>query len=272
MSIHKVRYPRIIISSILRTRPKRLTQWNYSVLVWDAGKAYKFQTWPEDRGYTVSSSGRNNVRSSFNFRSFFLNWLHIIPCDQYAWPITFAWLRNSSVHEGTLDERLGLSSSVPCCWVQLFIRFLFFQCSLLLSSVVYTFLVLPVFLVAEFSCLYVSCIAWQLYRLLALIIAHYEERWCLTGGSGRRQEAASEFTLHSRSGDASVIAITRRCRGWTALVSARVKIQLKRKACSEFVQRIRGSKNFSDKWPDDRRRQLGQVKQRLWPCPKWLAH
>ena len=132
----------------------------------------------------------------------------------------------------------------------------FFQCSLLLRSVV----------------LYVSCIAWQLYRLLALIIAHYEERWCLTGGSGRRQEAASEFTLHSRSGDASVIAITRRCRGWTALVSARVKIQLKRKACSEFVQRIRGSKNFSDKWPDDRRRQLGQVKQRLWPCPKWLAH
>ena len=68
-------------------------------------------------------SGRNNVRSSVNFRSFFLNWPHI-PCDQYGWPITFAWLHNSSVHEGALDERLGLSSSVPCCWVQLFYTFL----------------------------------------------------------------------------------------------------------------------------------------------------
>ena len=61
----------------------------------------------------------------------------------------------------------------------------------------------------------------------------------------------------------SLIAITRQCRGWTALVSTRVKSQLKCKACSEFVERIRGSKNFSDGWPDDSRRQLGQFKQRL---------
>ena len=35
-----------------------------------------------------------------------------------------------------------------------------------------------------------------------------------------------------------------------------MKSQLKCKAGSEFVERIRGSKNFSDKWHDDRRRQL----------------
>ena len=86
----------------------------------------------------------------------------------------------------------------------------FFQCSLLLSSVV----------------LYVSRIAWQLNGLPELKIvrksfANREERQCLTGGSGRRQEAASEFTLHSRSDDVSSIVITRRCRGWTAPVSIR---------------------------------------------------
>ena len=59
---------------------------------------------------------------------------------------------------------------------------------------------LPVFLVAEFSCLYVSRIAWQLYGLLALkivrkLFVNRKERRCLTGGSGRRQEAASQFTL-----------------------------------------------------------------------------
>ena len=48
--------PRIIISGLLCTRPKRPTQWNYSVLVWDAGKPYRVQTWPEDRGYTVCSN------------------------------------------------------------------------------------------------------------------------------------------------------------------------------------------------------------------------
>ena len=59
---------------------------------------------------------------------------------------------------------------------------------------------LPVFLVAEFICLYVSRIAWQLYGLLALkivrkLFVNHKERRCLTGGSGRRQEVASQFTL-----------------------------------------------------------------------------
>ena len=43
---------------------------------------------------------------------------------------------------------------------------------------------LPVFLVTELSCLYVSRIAWQIYGVLALIIVHYEERRGLTGVSG----------------------------------------------------------------------------------------
>ena len=98
---------------------------------------------------------------------------------------------------------------------------------------------------------------WQIYGLLALIMIHYEERRCLTVAKKRR------VSLHYRSGDASLIATTRRCCTWTALVSTRVKSQLKSKVCSEFVEGIHGSKKFSDKWPDDRRRQLGQVKQRL---------
>ena len=54
-------------------------------------------------------------------------------------------------------------------------------------------------------------------------------------------------------------------------MSTRVKSQLKSKACSEFVEGIHGSKKFSDKWPDDRRRQLGQVKQRFVTMSKVIS-
>ena len=72
----------IIISGLLRIQPKWPTQWNYSVLVWDAGKPYRFQTWPEDRGYTVYSNNAiicNCVNWRFHTSFVFNPYVYIAP-------------------------------------------------------------------------------------------------------------------------------------------------------------------------------------------------
>ena len=86
-------WPRIIICRILRTRAKWLRQWNYLILVWDTGKPSRFQTWPEDRGYTVCwcNDAIECDSVTWQFRVSFVSYPYVyiaLKCSFFATSIT----------------------------------------------------------------------------------------------------------------------------------------------------------------------------------------